>query len=132
MGAAAATPEMESGTPALADWLAVHDGGLPSDFTSHPDLTTLARVLARLDGRVQRMALVVEAMAQLLERQGLLNERQLLTQAEAIDLSDGIADGRQMRQMALTCGQCGRVNLGKRQRCLYCGSEELTASAAGG
>ena len=116
---------MDSSTPALAEWLAIQDGGLPIDAASKLDATNLARVLAKLDGRLHRIALVVEAMAQLLEAQGLLSEGQLLARVEAIDLSDGVADGRQLRQVSLRCGQCGRVNLGNRQRCLYCGSEEL-------
>lgn len=123
---------MDSSTPALADWLAIHDGGLPIEAASKLDAANLARVLTRLDGRLHRIALVVEAMAQLLEAQGLLSERQLMAQAEAIDLSDGVADGRQLRQVSRRCSQCGRVNLGNRQRCLYCGSEELKPLASAG
>lgn len=130
MGRAAAQLPMDSSTPALADWLAIHDGGLPIDAASKLDAANLGRVLSKLEGRLHRTALVVEAMAQLLEAQGLLSEQQLLARAEAIDLSDGVADGRQVRQVSLSCGQCGRVNLGNRQRCLYCGSEDLRPLAS--
>lgn len=116
---------MDSRTTGLADWLGVHDAGLPVDFASHLDAANLARQLEKLDGRQQRLALLLQAMVQLLEAQGLLAQEQLLALAEAIDRSDGVADGRQARPPSLRCGTCGRVNLGSRQRCLYCGSEDL-------
>lgn len=132
MKTSSSQPPMDSSTPALADWLANQDGGLPIDAASKLDAANLAKVLAQLDARLNRIALVVQAMAQLLEAQGLLREKQLLARAEAIDLSDGVADGRQLRQVSLRCGQCSRVNQGNRQRCLYCGSEDLQALAGPG
>lgn len=123
---------MDSPNPDLADWLGVHDEGLPVDFGSHLDAANLARLLEKLDERQQRLALLLQALVQLLEAQGLLEQEQLLALAEAIDRSDGIADGRQARQPSLRCGHCGRVNRGSRQRCLYCGSEELRPLTPGG
>ena len=116
---------MESPHPGLSDWLDLHDAVLPVDFASHLDAANLARLLERLDRRQHRMALLVQALVQLLQAQGLLNQAQLLALIEAIDRRDGIADGRQARPPSLRCGQCGRDNLGNRQRCLYCGSEDL-------
>jgi hypothetical protein len=120
---------MDSPNPGLSNWLGVHDAGLPVDFGSHLDAPNLARLLEKLDGRQQRLALLLQAMVQLLEAQGLLEQEQLLALAETIDRSDGVADGRQVRPPSLRCGHCGRVNLGSRQRCLYCGSEDLRAMA---
>lgn len=116
---------MESSTPELADWLDIHDTALPIDAASERDVAHLARLLTTLDGRQHRMALLLQALVQQLEAQGLLSQQQLVARAQAIDLSDGVADGRQSRQISLRCGHCGRVNPGKRQRCLYCGSEDL-------
>lgn len=113
----------------LADWLGMDDAGLPVDFGSHLDAPNLARLLEKLDGRQQRLALLLQAMVQQLEAQGLLEQSQLLTLVEAIDRSDGVADGRQTRPPSLRCGQCGRDNLSNRQRCLYCGSELLKPMA---
>ncbi len=121
------TLSMEPTTNSLADWLDLHDAALPVDFASHLDAANLARLLEKLDGRQQRLALLLQAMVQLLEAQGLLSQETLLTMAEAIDRSDGVADGRLARQSSQRCGACGRVNLGNRQRCLYCGSEDLQA-----
>lgn len=109
----------------LADWLDLDNAALPVDFASHLDAANLARVLERLDRRQHRMALLLQAMTQLLEAQGLLSSGQLLAHAQTIDLSDGVADGRQARQGSLRCGECGRENLSNRQRCLYCGSDDL-------
>lgn len=116
---------MDSSDPGLADWLDVREAALPIDFASHLDAANLARLLEKLDRRQHRMALLVQALVQLLQAQGLLSQEQLLALVETIDRSDGIADGRQGRQPSLRCSQCGRDNLVSRQRCLYCGSEEL-------
>lgn len=123
---------MEPSAHSLADWLDLDDAVLPVDFASHLDGANLARLLEKQDRRQHRMALLLRAMVQLLEAQGLLSETQLLTCAQSIDLSDGVADGRQTRQVCLRCGHCGRENLGSRPRCLYCGSEQLHAVAARG
>jgi hypothetical protein len=122
---------MDSSDTTLADWLGMDDAGLPVDFGGHLDAADLARVLEKLDGRQQRLALLLQALVQLLEAQGLLDQAQLLARIHAIDLSDGVADGRQMRQVSLQCGQCGRENLANRQRCLYCGSEDLRGVTPG-
>lgn len=122
---------MELSPPDLADWLNLDDAVLPVDFASHLDASNLARVLEKLDRRQHRMALLLQALVQLLEAEGLLSQTQLLARAQAIDLSDGIADGRQTSQVSLRCSHCGRDNLGNRQRCLYCGSEDLRSLLAG-
>ncbi|MFM7313681.1 MAG: hypothetical protein ACKO0M_11025 [Cyanobium sp.] len=116
---------MEPSRPALADWLAGQDGLLSSDLTSPIDGATLGRTLTRIDARMHRLTLAVQAMARLLEAQGLLHEGDLLRLINEIDLSDGIADGRVSRPVSLRCSECGRINLGGRTRCLYCGNEDL-------
>jgi len=116
---------MDSSNPGLADWLDVQEAALPIDFASHLDAFNLARLLEKLDRRQHRMALLVQALVQLLQAQGLLSQEQLLALIETIDRSDGLADGRQARPPSLRCGHCGRDNLANRQRCLYCGSEDL-------
>lgn len=120
---------MEPNTHALADWLDLDDAVLPVDFASHLEAANLARLLEKVDRRQHRMALLLQALVQVLEAQGLVSQQQLLARIHAIDLSDGVADGRQSHQVSLRCGQCGRDNLGNRQRCLYCGSEELLPMA---
>lgn len=116
---------MDSSNPGLADWLDVQEAALPIDFASHLDAVNLARLLEKLDRRQHRMALLVQALVQLLQAQGLLSQEQLLALIKTIDRSDGLADGRQARLPSLRCGHCGRDNLANRQRCLYCGSEDL-------
>jgi hypothetical protein len=96
---------MEPPAHALTDWLDLDDAVLPVDFASHLDAANLARLLEKQDRRQHRMALLLQALVQLVEAQGLVSEAQVLA-----------------------CGQCGRDNLGNRQRCLYCGSEQLQAA----
>lgn len=118
---------MQPTTRTLLDWLDLHGAGLPADSASYLDGAHLARVLAKIDGRQQRMALVLQALVRVLEVQGLLEQEQLLAMAEAIDRSDGVEDGRLARQISLRCEHCGRMNPASRPRCLYCGSEHLQA-----
>jgi hypothetical protein len=116
---------MEPPSSGLSDWLDIQDAALPPDGASQLDVKDLARVLETLDGRQHRMALLLQAMVDLLEVQGLLSQRQLVDRAQAIDLGDGVADGRQIRQVSRRCGHCGRLNPLRRQRCLYCGGRDL-------
>jgi hypothetical protein len=45
-----------------------------------------------------------------------------------IDLMDGVADGKITHQVC-RCGRCDRPMSSRHTRCIYCGSEQLVASA---
>ena len=111
------------------DWLALHQQAPASAIQHGADADSLAAMVATLEARQHRMALLVQAMRELLEASGLLTTAQLLAKVEEIDLRDGVADGRHTPSKERHCGQCGRVNQSGRQRCLYCGSEDLVAGA---
>ena len=107
------------------EWLGLHLAPQPPDPAAAPSPELLAAYLEGVEARLQRLALVVEAMRETLETAGLVGEAQLLAKVVEIDLRDGSADGRHAPATALRCGQCGRVNGATRSRCLYCGSADL-------
>jgi hypothetical protein len=114
------------------EWLALHRSPQPPDSATAPSPELLAAYLAGVEARLQRLALVVEAMRETLEAAGLVDQAQVLAKVAEIDLRDGSADGRHAPATALRCGQCGRVNGANRSRCLYCGSADLQPQPASG
>lgn len=75
-----------------------------------------------LTDRIERLALMTEALWILLRDRFGVQEAELVEIARDLDLSDGKLDGRVQRS-ATECSGCGRM-VGKRHvRCLYCGVE---------
>jgi hypothetical protein len=81
----------------------------------------LARRVAALEDRFEKLLMVCQAQWALLQQETDLTEEQLNEKIREIDLSDGLLDGK-VRVSVVECGQCGR-KLGQRHpRCLYCGA----------
>jgi hypothetical protein len=76
--------------------------------------------LRELQYQVARLALLNQALWELLSERLGLTEEDLLRLALDIDLRDGIPDGK-ITHRAISCPQCGRTVNSKHQRCLYCG-----------
>ena len=83
---------------------------------------------AVLEERVERLSLICMAMWSLLQSETQLTEDDLLERVKEIDLLDGVADGKITRRVA-RCGKCDRPMSSRHSRCIYCGSEQLVASA---
>jgi len=104
------------------DWFGAEGLQLPTRL----DEQRLAPYLAAVDERMHRMALVIEAMRELLQEAGLFQEAELMARMKAIDLRDGVADARQgSGPREQLCGNCRRTLNSRLQRCLYCGSQDL-------
>jgi hypothetical protein len=80
-----------------------------------------------LEDRLDRLALICMAMWTLLQSETSLTEEDLLARVREIDLMDGSDDGRITRKVA-RCSRCDRPMSSRHTRCIYCGSEQLTAS----
>jgi hypothetical protein len=81
---------------------------------SSSDLTELKATVKQLLARVDRQALVVQVLKEMVLSQGGLSEDEFherLTRAVVQK-----ADER-------TCRKCGKVLIAKHKRCLYCGEE---------
>jgi hypothetical protein len=77
---------------------------------------------------VERLALVSQAMWELLRERTNLAESDLLAKVQEIDLRSGREDGKRKRS-PLKCAKCGKPNGVQRVRCLYC-NEPLAPDSA--
>lgn len=116
---------MESQPAGIQSWLAMHEAPPPPDLGLPPSPESLKVYREGVETRLHRLALLLEAMREILEQAGLLSEAQLLAKVQEIDRRDGSADGRQGEPASLCCLQCERLNRLGRVRCLYCGSADL-------
>ena len=77
--------------------------------------------VAELQGEVERLLLITEALWSILKEKHGLDENELVKQITLIDLEDGRLDGRKAPTPPQPCPKCQRM-LGKhRPRCLFCG-----------
>lgn len=74
------------------------------------------------NNRLDRLALICQAMWELLrEKTGMMDEDVMRKMAE-IDLRDGVEDGK-MRHKIVKCPNCQRPANTKNARCWFCGQE---------
>ncbi len=76
--------------------------------------------LRDLRDQVERLAMLNQALWELLSERFHLTEEDLERKAQEVDLRDGKADGK-MTAHPLRCPQCGRVSNSRHKKCLYCG-----------
>jgi ribosomal protein L40E len=116
---------MELPQPSAWDWLAIDRAPQPPDLSQIGSPEALTAYLVGVEERMQRLALIVEAMRQSLAAGGLLTEAQLLLKVTELDLSDGVADGRNVAPVLQVCGKCGCSQTGQHRFCVRCGSDAL-------
>ncbi|MDP7637385.1 MAG: hypothetical protein QF577_07540, partial [Phycisphaerae bacterium] len=75
------------------------------------------------------LTLICMALWSLLRERTDLAEDDLMERVKQIDLSDGRSDGKVRRKPIVRCPRCNRVMSQKHSRCLYCGAEDLEATA---
>lgn len=81
--------------------------------------TVNSRVQA-LENQVERLALLNQALWELLRGKLGLTDADLERLAQEVDLRDGVADGK-ITPRAVKCPACQRVNNSRRGQCMYCG-----------
>ena len=85
---------------------------------------TLARdATGRLEERVDALALVTQALFELLQETSGVSEAQLRAKITEIDLRDGQADGK-MTPRPKKCPKCDAMMSPKFGRCLFCGEND--------
>jgi hypothetical protein len=77
--------------------------------------------LADVNDRLERLALVTQALSELLAERATVSEADLLAKIDEIDMRDGVRDGR-VATSTRSCPKCGRPSPGQRTSCLYCGA----------
>ena len=80
----------------------------------------------RLEDRVEAMALVTQALFELLQESSGVSEARLRAKITEIDLRDGQADGRMTRRPK-KCPKCDAMMSPKFGRCLFCGERDQAA-----
>ena len=116
---------MEPPQPSAWDWLAIDRAPQPPDLGQIGSPEARTAYLVGVEERMQRLALIVEAMRQSLATGGLLSQAQLLQKVAELDLSDGVADGRNVPPVLQVCGKCGCSQTGQHRFCVSCGSDAL-------
>jgi hypothetical protein len=76
--------------------------------------------LQRLEAKIDGLALVTQALAELLQAQGV-SDQAIADKVREIDLRDGQLDGRMVRQPS-PCSGCGRTVHPRQRACMYCGA----------
>lgn len=87
---------------------------------------TQASDLKRVIERTDRLALINQALWELLSERNGLQEEDLVAKVREIDLRDGVEDGKV--KSVNKCPDCERVMSRRHKRCLYCGKESLTVT----
>ena len=87
-----------------------------------------ARVLA-LEARVNKLALVNQALFELIAQRAGMTEADLINKVNEIDLRDGRLDGRPHEETPVTCERCGRSYSRRHNHCFYCGHVNAMATA---
>lgn len=75
-----------------------------------------------LRDEVGRLALLNQALWEMLQQRLGVTEEELVKLATEIDLRDGKQDGK-ITAHPLRCPNCDRVSNSRHQKCLYCGQE---------
>jgi hypothetical protein len=78
------------------------------------ELTELTAAFKQLQARIDRHALVIQALKDMLLSRGEFSEDEFLDRLESAAAAK--ADGK-------TCRQCGKAMSAKHKRCIYCGEE---------
>ena len=86
------------------------------------------RDVQHLEEKIDRLSLVCMAMWSLLQDKTGTTEEELLQRVKALDLMDGVEDGKATRTVS-RCGSCSRVMSPRHRKCIYCGQEKLVQSA---
>lgn len=100
--------------------------GLTAEDRRQPDRLTgikvseLKREVRDLKEFVGKMALMNQALWEILRDRLQLSDEDLAAIAEEIDMRDGVQDGK-ITETALRCPECHRVSNSRHWRCLYCG-----------
>ena len=99
---------------------AVSDAAAGSGRIANQTATETKSELRELQRQVERMALLNQALWELLREKLQLTDLDLEAMAQQVGMRDGVADERITAQ-AVRCPNCSRVNNSRHAKCLYCG-----------
>lgn len=103
-------------------------GGLPTAETELVARKAVEREYLHIEKRLDKLALVVQAMWSLVAEKSSLTETDLLRRVTELDAQDGAMDGR-VTKPPVPCPKCDAMICRKFNRCLFCGQEYTGGSA---
>jgi len=89
----------------------------------HADTRLHAEVL-RLESKIDGLALICQALFEILRDKGGVTQDEVDARMKEIDLRDGRADGR-IRGQPTKCPQCKRIAHTRQRVCMYCSAPIL-------
>ncbi len=75
----------------------------------------------RLEAKIDGLALVCQALWEVVRQETKLNDADIAKKIEEIDLRDGKRDGR-ITGRPMKCTKCGRPTHTRQRACMYCGT----------
>ena len=90
--------------------------------TAEMDASLTRSEVEKLRESVMQLALINQALWELVRERLDLTDEELKEKASEIDLREGNADGQQASE-GRKCPQCGRVMYRRHAKCFYCGAE---------
>src|SRR5215831_6062935 len=75
----------------------------------------------RLEAKIDGLALVAQALWELVRQETGLKDADIARKIDEVDLRDGRRDGRLMGQ-PVSCSKCGRPTPARQRTCMYCGA----------
>ena len=102
---------------------------VPQEVVEAQDVAQLADARAfeadrqadRNEQDIERLLMVTEALWRIVKQKHGMADRDLERLVEAIDLEDGVRDGKVRRVQADSCDNCQKTITRHRTSCLYCG-----------
>ena len=99
-----------------------YDAGAQADASSARANAADAKTSVQfLQKEMDRLALVNEALWELLKEKVGVTDDQLMDKMMRLDLSDGKLDGK-VTKGPLNCPECNKNNARRHDRCIYCGT----------
>ena len=81
--------------------------------------------IAHLEGQIERLMLITEALWTLLKEKHGYDEQELLRRVVQLDMKDGRLDGRVAVSPPEPCPKCQRTVSRRSVRCMFCGEPIL-------
>ena len=75
--------------------------------------------IMRLEAKIDALALVSQALIEILEKRGGVTQKELEAKIKDIDLRDGRLDGK-LTGGPIACQKCNRPGHTRQQVCMYC------------
>ncbi|MCX5660948.1 MAG: hypothetical protein NTW19_14680 [Planctomycetota bacterium] len=83
--------------------------------------------VAELEAAVAKLQLIAQALWEIQQERGGIEEQALIDKVNEIDLRDGRLDGKLSGAKVRTCSGCNRPVNSRHLRCIYCGAENPEA-----